>query len=299
MVVYGLSSREILASGGFEPDFLTENHSVLDYIHRQDGDINIYFIRNKSEKDYSGRCSFRISGKYPELWDPSTGKQTRLAEFDDDGRRTNINLDLGEGASIFVVFTGAERPDLLIANTSRNSGTISTIDDNWEVSFPKGWGAPEITRFDKLISWTESDNEGIKYFSGTASYHNTFSIPGKDIENSIIEIDLGEVCDVAEVFINSKFAGILWKPPFSLDISNWIQAGENDLNIKVVNQWVNRLTGDMLLDPAERYCSTNQPYITRDDFGYDNWAEGGDETFRLKASGLLGPVKLLYSNNNK
>jgi hypothetical protein len=208
-------------------------------------------------------------------------------------------LDLSKGGSLFIVFTGSERPDLPLANTSRDSEIITTIDDNWYVTFPEGWGAPEKVRFDKLISWTESDVEGIRYFSGTATYHNTFSIPVEDRQNSTIEIDLGEVCDVAEVVINGNSAGILWKPPYTVDISKWVQDGENSLKIKVVNQWVNRLTGDMLSDPDERYCRTNQPYITRDDFGYDNWKEGGDETFRLKVAGLLGPVKLLFSKYYK
>jgi len=66
-----------------------------------------------------------------------------------------------------------------------------------------------------------------------------------------------------------------------------------------VNQWVNRLTGDMQSDPEDRFCRTNQPYITRDDMGYDNWAEGGDETFRLKASGLMGKVELLFEEKSE
>ncbi len=60
-----------------------------------------------------------------------------------------------------------------------------------------------------------------------------------------------------------------------------------------MNQWVNRLTGDMLAPPENRYCRTNQPYITSDDFGIDNWAEGGDETYRVQKSGLIGPVNII------
>lgn len=70
-------------------------------------------------------------------------------------------------------------------------------------------------------------------------------------------LDLGEVRDVAEVFINGKSAGILWKKPYQADISQLIKAGENDLKIEIVNLWVNRMTGDMLSDPKDRFCKTN------------------------------------------
>ncbi|MBT4398198.1 MAG: hypothetical protein HOD37_01865, partial [Bacteroidetes bacterium] len=91
-------------------------------------------------------------------------------------------------------------------------------------------------------------------------------------------------------------AGILWKEPFKIDITELVQTGENELTIEIVNQWVNRLTGDMLLDPEDRFCRTNQPYITSDDMGNDNWVGNSDETFRLKRSGLLGPVQIYTKN---
>jgi len=111
-----------------------------------------------------------------------------------------------------------------------------------------------------------------------------------------ITLSLGEIHDVAEVYMNGVSAGILWKKPYKIDVTRLVSPGENELKIEVVNLWVNRLTGDMLSRPENRYCRTNQPYITRDDMGFDNWAEGGDETFRLKTSGLLGPVNLVYAH---
>ena len=118
----------------------------------------------------------------------------------------------------------------------------------------------------------------------------------EDITNiTRIELDLGEIADVAEVFLNGKSAGILWKKPYKLNITELVKSGENDLKIEVVNQWVNRLTGDMNSAPEDRFCKTNQPYKRSDDQGYDNWIEDSDETFRLKTSGLLGPARLVFS----
>jgi hypothetical protein len=104
--------------------------------------------------------------------------------------------------------------------------------------------------------------------------------------NKVIIIDLGEVRDVAEVFINGKSAGILWKKPYQTDISRLVKTGVNDLKVEIVNLWVNRMTGDMLSDPKDRFCKTNQSYMKS-----EVWP-GGDEPFRLQTAGLLGPVTL-------
>jgi hypothetical protein len=295
-IIYGLTAAEVLSGDGVGPDFIHEPPLDLDYIHRQSGDIELYFIRNTSERFYSGECSFRVTGIYPELWDPSTGEQTGIEEFTDENGRIGFNLELEPYASVFVVFSHNKR-----SLTSKHiSGDVTSllVEGSWRVTFPEGWGAPAEAHFDRLISWTETHDDGIRYFSGTACYHKTISVEEESIAPRI-ELSLGEVYDVAEVFLNGKSAGIIWKPPFKLDVTDLIQAGENNLKIEVVNQWVNRLTGDMLSGPGDRFCRTNQPYITRDDMGYDNWAEGGDETFRLQTSGLLGPVKLMFINDNK
>jgi len=296
-VISKLTEREVLSAKGIDPDFNHDLPSVLDFIHRQSGETDIYFIRNTSGELYSGNCSFRVTHKYPELWDPSTGKQVRLEKFTERDGRISIILDLDPCASVFVVFTENKRSISVIPKKSAGNKKSMNVDGSWRVTFPKGWGAPPEASFDNLISWTESESEGIKYFSGTACYYKTISIQEKDIKNyPVIELSLGEVCDVAEVYLNGKSAGILWKEPYRLDITDLVQAGENELKIEIVNQWVNRLTGDMLSDPRDRFCRTNQPYIINDDQGYDNWTEDSDETYRLKVSGLLGPVKLLFLN---
>jgi hypothetical protein len=296
-VISGKTAREVLSSKGIDPDFTHQSPTVLDYIHRQTGENDIYFIRNTSSDQYSGECSFRVENKYPELWDPSSGEQLRIDEFTDKNGRISFNLDLEPNATVFIVFNENSRsiPELLKKAPAKSSLSIS---GEWKLTFPEGWGAPAKANFDQLISWTESEIEGIKYFSGTAAYHKTFTVQEEDIKSSTsFVLDLGEVCDVAEVFLNGQSAGILWKAPYAIDVSKYIQSGQNELKIEVVNQWVNRLTGDMLSDPEDRFCRTNMPYVTSDDFGYDNWIEDSDETFRLKVSGLLGPVNLNFLSN--
>lgn len=112
-------------------------------------------------------------------------------------------------------------------------------------------------------------------------------IKGKNRTDLIRIYILTDLIIVAEVFINNKSAGILWKKPYQVNISHLVQPGTNDLQIEIVNMWSNRLTGDMLSDPKDRFCKTNQPYMKA-----EVWP-GGDEPYKLQTAGLLGPVTLL------
>ena len=151
----------------------------------------------------------------------------------------------------------------------------------WQVSFPQGWGAPEKTTFENLISWTDSEDDGIKYFSGRAVYRKAFTMARTDLkENSYVELDLGVVQDVARVSLNGRDIAVLWKPPFCVDITDAVRPGQNDLVVEVANTWTNRLIGDAFLPPEKQYCKTNlHERLSRKDR-------------RLQPSGLLGPVTI-------
>lgn len=164
------------------------------------------------------------------------------------------------------------------------------ITGSWDVSFPKGWGAPEHVTFDELISWTNSKNDGIKYFSGRAVYSKAFDIPKANLnKNAYLELDLGIVKDVARVSLNGKEVAVLWKPPFRINITDVVKPGKNVLTVEVGNTWTNRLIGDAFLPPEKQFCKTNlHERLSRKDR-------------RLPPSGLLGPVKIhtathVYSN---
>jgi hypothetical protein len=284
-VIYGPSAEEVLFKNGTGKDFYFNGTPALDYIHRRTEAGEVYFIRNEAGEWAKGEAQFRVSGQYPELWDPATGIQTKVVNYRTENNQTGLQLELPPHGSVFVVFQNRQRN--LPVMESRDNITEQELTGPWTVSFPEGWGAPPEVVFDRLQSWTELENPGIKYFSGTATYQKTFTVGNKN-KGRACYLDLGEVRDVAEVFVNGKSAGILWKKPFIADITTLIHTGENELKIEVVNMWVNRLTGDMLLDAKDRYCKTNQPYMTR-----EVWP-GGDEPFREQPSGLLGPVKLLF-----
>jgi len=163
------------------------------------------------------------------------------------------------------------------------------LEGDWIVEFDPDWGAPAELRLPELISWTEHADEGIKYYSGTGSYYKTFDVPEEWLGSERhVHLDLGDVHELAEIFVNGESAGVLWKPPFRADITPLLKPGNNELKIEVMNLWINRLAGDMDLPEDLRFTRSN---IKSDYETYYSPAEPWHE----ETSGLLGPVRLLSS----
>lgn len=155
-----------------------------------------------------------------------------------------------------------------------------TLAGEWTVDFDPKWGAPAQIKLPKLISWTDHENEGVKYYSGAGFYTKTLDIPADWLASGRrVYLDLGDVRELAEVFVNGRSAGVLWKPPFRTDITSLVRPGANKLKIEVMNMWINRLAGDNKLPADKKFTRTN---ITSD-------------TWRIQPAGLLGPVRLLPS----
>ena len=165
---------------------------------------------------------------------------------------------------------------------------IGRIEGPWRVQLPEGWGAPTSRVFPKLISWTKDDDEGVKYFSGVATYRNHFDLTAGQLgTGKRLWLDLGRVRFVAEAYINGRSVGTLWHPPFRVDITDAVRAGRNELVVEVVNTWSNRLVGDARSEGRD-YCRTN---IARS----LTWQVPWKETPLLE-SGLLGPVRLMTTS---
>jgi hypothetical protein len=182
----------------------------------------------------------------------------------------------------------------------------SELEGPWDLSFPKDWGAPEKVTLKKLISWSEHADDGVKHFSGTATYSKSFTLPvGWLRSDHRVYLELGKVAVMAEVRINNKDLGILWKPPFRVDITEALKPGDNLLEIEVVNLWANRMIGDEALpEDSERnangtlkkwpdWLQSHQPSPTGR-YTFTTWRLWKKDS-ALRESGLLGPVKILLS----
>jgi len=411
-ILWGMPLEKAL---GIPPDFSTSAGDFL-FIHRKDADADIYFVSNQEPMEINTSCSFRVSGKVPELWHPDTGKRETVALYETKEGVTTLPIHFDPIGSVFVIFRKSEpssahpvslamttesekassadpilhitkatygsagssvdvtakvsslitnntlniradtavlgvpdpapnvvkqlvlefklngvtatktipengkmdlggEPSFLreaslrtdaqkktVLTTSRNGNyTVSlsdgskqsvsvtglpdplTLEGSWKLLFPpftEGKSKPVETIFDQLISWSDSAVDSIKYFSGTATYTKNFTIPkGYRGKGMRLFLDLGSVKNLAEVSLNGKPLGVLWKEPFRVEITDALIKGENALSIKVTNLWPNRLIGDQKLAEKDRLTWASVSQYKADS--------------PLLPSGLLGPVKLI------
>ena len=282
-----MTIREVLDDLKIQPDFqYTKTHDSLRllYVHRKLEDGDIYWVNNRSNTNQIVEVTFRVSGKTPQIWHPVTGKSSPASYTIANGV-TKVWLNLTPNDAVFVVFiVPATKTSVTLPVLEEK--VIMTIGGSWNVKFQPNRGAPTSATFAKLTSFTENSDRGIKYFSGTATYSKTINMSsGSFSKGNKIWIDLGNVKNLAEVNVNGKPLGIVWKQPFRVDVTNLLKPGENKVVIKVTNLWVNRLIGDMQPGMTHKITFTSFPLYTADS--------------KLQPSGLLGPVKIISVSERK
>jgi hypothetical protein len=281
MVVWGLPPAEVLASLRVPRD--VEYSRGLDadvaWIHRRDGDTDIYFVVNRADRAQDADVRFRVSGREAELWHADTGASEPAGYRTADGR-TTVPLHLEERESVFVVFRrAAASPSRVLARP--NLSPLAQLGGPWEVGFPANLGAPPKLRLAELASWTANADDGVRYFSGTATYTKTVhAARGWFKPGTRILLDLGVVKDIAEVSLNGRALDALWKPPFRVDVTGALKPGANRLEIKVTNEWTNRLIGDQTAPADKKVLAAGGP-------------AGFGPPPTLTEAGLLGPVTFL------
>lgn len=322
-ILSGISPLDMLKNMQVEPDidYADSEFSTLDYIHFKKGVTDYYFVRNTTDQWVSRSCSFRQPRKVPEIWDPVTGEISGVGIYKNIGQSTNLPMTFPPFGSMFVVFSPGNNSALYsdivstqlslpkLQHTSAGtlfleSGkfelvgkemntTVSNyvkklpVDGAWEVFFPKGQHTPEKVIFPALTSWTESNINAIKYFSGAAKYMKTFQydINSIELKGKKVYLDLGDLSKVGKVWLNGTLLGILWAKPYRLDITDVLRPGDNLLEIEVANTWSNRLKGDAIT--GQEFTNTNIKSTNIDGLNKIRlpWKE-----VPLIKSGLLGPV---------
>ena len=241
------------------------------FLHRTLPNVEVYWV-NKPARDYQTvTLSFRVSGLKPMLWHPDSGVQEEVSYTQKDGR-TEVTMNLVPDDAVFVVFAGKAADSYTVPAVQQKDEKV--LEGAWKVTFQEKRGAPASAEFATLGSYTDSADEGIKYFSGIAEYTKSFEA---EAEGKTV-LDLGRVADLAEVYVNGKYCGAAWKEPYRVDITQALETGQNVLLVRVANVWVNRLIGD------------EQPGATR--IGWTD-ARGFDGSEPLQPAGLLGPVKVV------
>ena len=292
----------------------TSGKALLKSIHRHEGTTDIYFVANTAREAGSASCTFRVSGMQPELWDPVTATMRTLTQFEDRNSMTTLPLTFAEGQSFFIVFRN--KAGKLVAPKANFADTkeIVPLTGAWQVTFDPAWGGPvKPVTFAKLDDWTSHSEAGIKYFSGTAVYRQSFDMAPAQLtdKQGVMYLDLGTVNHIAKVFVNNRDLGVVWTAPWRVQLpADLLKAKGNQIVIEVTNVWANRLIGDEQ-EPADqvwlpghldknsgylkefpdwflnkqprpskgRYCFTTWNYFTKDS--------------PLVSSGLLGPVRIM------
>jgi hypothetical protein len=277
----GLSIPQVLSELKIAPDFdyaRPQNSPELLYVHRQLPDQEIYWVNNRTDAFQQLEATFRVAGKAAEIWHPETGRSEPASYTIAEGR-TRVALDLSPQDAVFVVFSGSA-PTATLALSKPKITNLVTVANKWRVSFQPDRGAPTQVTLDKLRSWTEHADPGVKYFSGTGTYHQTIEASRNWFTSgSQLWLDLGEVKDLAEVIVNGKSMGVVWKKPFRVDVTQALKPGKNAVEIKVTNLWVNRLIGDQQPGVTNKITYTTLPFYKADS--------------PLLPSGLMGPVKVV------
>lgn len=300
-VISGMTIEDAMDFINVEKDF--SSNSKLNYIHFRNSDKEFYFLANPLKESVNALCEFRVGYDRAQIWDPETGKKYKLDLNSKVGNGIcSSNIYLGSEKSLFVVF-GLPVDESLPEWKEDKFTVVQEISGKWNVSFLDGLGAPENIEFTNLIPWNQHIINDIKYYSGKASYKKSIDLSSRTMNSKRIMLDLGEVAVMAKVMVNGKDAGILWRHPFIIDISQLAKKGKNEIEVTVVNLWPNRLIGDeqfpddigydtdgtmskwpdWLINKKER-TTERKVFSARKQWNSDD---------KLLPSGLIGPVRIL------
>ena len=283
--------RDVLGGMGLRPDFSVDSPAKhdLDYIHRRTENEDFYFVINSADEPVEAECSFRVAeGSRPFLWNAEDGSISPCPVYRFENGAIRMPLKLEQISSVFVVFkTGEAAGDLAgLLKDSRRSATAGNaaplpdiaLTGPWVLEFPAGRGAPASIELDALKCWTELGPEGARVFSGTARYTTSIHVPD-GYSNRVLELDLGQVAEVAEVSVNGAPTDVAWKPPCRVDVTGLLKTGTNHIEVEVTNLWHNRIVGDLRHPEAGEFAPTSVKHRFSADM-------------ELLRSGLLGPVVL-------
>ena len=275
--------EKVLEEQQLAPDFFAGGMrpGQVKFIHRALAKGDIYFVSNQTGEPVWFEANFRVGGREPQLWNPLTGEIRALPQFNDNGTHTVVPMQLAPLESSFIVFCDQKAGGRRYSLNYPEEKTLAELETGWTVQFDPARRGPEGKQeIERLFDWTTSANDAIKYFSGAAQYRNQLEI--YEIPEGDIYIDLGNVMVMARVKINGKEAGGAWTSPYRVNITDYLKRGVNTIEVEVVNNWQNRIIGDMRLPAAERKVwMTVNPWTAESP---------------LQPSGLLGPVKIVAYN---
>ncbi|ATC63355.1 DNA-binding protein [Nibricoccus aquaticus] len=278
-------TEETLDSLKIARDFVAmekgEEADKVAWTHRRVEDVEVYFVSNQLERTRSLEFSLRVDGSVPEIWNTVTGEIIEARSWWREKGRTVLPLELAAAESVFVVFR--EKTTAMLKSERANQPFLRAMQEltgSWTVAFEKRPAAPGAPVYaEALFDWSKHSDAAVRHFSGTAQYKRVFSFNAASSRGRRVWLDLGEVANLAEVYVNGVNCGVAWTPPYHVEVTRALKDGDNELRVGVTNTWANRLIGDAELPEAERVTWTT--------------AKIGMKGRPLLKAGLLGPVRLM------
>ena len=248
----GCSLEEIFAEIDLEPDFRVESGAPLLYNHRSMMGAEIYFVSNQSGAAVDATPEFRVDPALaPERWSPVDGSITSLPQFEATATGIRMPLHLEPLESCFIVFRGKGSPEA--GDNNPTPASAVEISEPWHVALDGKLSSPAPIEMASPADLAQNADPEIRYFSGTITYTTEFDLD--DASAARVLLNLGRVESMAKVYVNDRYAGGAWCPPYKVDITQCVKKGRNTLRVEVVNKWVNRIVGDMQLPPEQRKIS--------------------------------------------
>jgi len=274
----------------------------IGFMHRQSDAAEVYFLANTANTAKSVKATFRVQGMQPEWWNAMTGRVTAADIVERSGGGTTITINLEPYGSRMLVFTKRSWPAWSAPKTVASAPPPLDLSRGWKVTFGQNQTPVQM---ETLRSWT--DDEAIKFFSGTATYEKQITVPGEMLKDGLkLRLDFGAskpsgsggsrfqalleapVREAAVVYVNGQRAGSSWSPPYQVEVTGLVKSGPNQIRIEVANTAVNYLAGRPLPDYRaliERYGDRFQPQDMNQ--------------IRPITSGLLGPIQLVAIGQSK
>lgn len=320
-IVYSdMSVKEVLNDLQIGKDVDVINHKKdIVWTHRRTDDADIYFVANQKSSYLDAELSFRLMGYEPELWDTEKNVQMKCNQWTMKNGRTHLSLSLEPLQSLFVVF---RKPTKIRTNYVDRVVDIEKIKVNpeWNVRFiPITGEAPFSTNLKELADWITSDDDRIKYFSGTAVYSQTIKLTKKALRYAeSVNLNLGKVDGIANVKVNGQWVRTLWKEPYVVDVTPYICSGNNLIELEITNSWANALIEDEQKQVDANFSlgeTSNGVFRGSKLLSYPQWFNRGEvrpsgrKTFttysyynknsELIPSGLKGDVVIEIENKKK
>jgi len=305
---------DVLERMAVPPDFASD--VPLRYIHRRDGEAEIYFVANPENRALEANAVFRVRGKQPEVWDAVTGEILVLSQFTTKDGLTSVPLRFEPHQSFFLVFRKPAGKAASPAGQNFSAvAEVSVLSGPWEVSFDPKWGGPKKITLENLDDWSRRPEIGIKYYSGTAAYRKTFDLPKSaaalskaSSTGTRVWLNLGTVKNIARVRLNGHDLGVVWCDPWRVEVTAALKPNGNILEIQVANLWPNRLIGDEQ-EPADaeygkggnlirwpEWLTKGEPRPSPRRLTFATWKHFTKDS-PLLPSGLLGPVSIRIARN--